>query len=409
MYEKQKKNILFVDDELNIIQGLKRMFYNMKNDWEMFFALSGDEALNILEENPIDVVISDMRMPNMDGAELLNKVCVLYPQTVRIILSGHSDEKMILKSAKSTHQFIAKPCNPDILKGTIERAVALRDVLMDKNLIRIVTGAGNLPSLPDLYYRLVEELNSEDASLKEIGNIIKSDIVMTAKILQLVNSAFFGLPQTVMNPQQAVNLLGTETIKALILSIGIFSAFSKVRTPGFSLENLWEHSMHVGTLAKKIMLDVTSDTQKAEDTVIAGLLHDIGKLLMIQTEGYSKKISDILMEKEMTISEAEYKVFGTSHAEVGAYLLSLWGLPSVIIESVAYHHNPSNSLSSNFSILTALHVSNAFYSHRELPKNFADSPYLDKKYLHLLKIESKLNKWEKFYTEILKMDSTNEI
>ncbi len=400
MTDKTQKKILFVDDEPNIIQGLKRMFYNMKNEWEMFFALSGEEALKLLQTTPIDVVVSDMRMPSMDGAELLNKVCDLYPQTVRIILSGHSDEMMILRAAKSTHQFIAKPCSPEILKNTIERAIALRDVLINENIKRIVTGVSSLPSMPDLYYKLVNEVNSEESSLKKIADIIKSDIVMTAKILQLVNSAFFGLPQNITSPQQAVNLLGTNTIKSLIISVGIFSAFSKIRSPGFSLENLWEHSMRVGALSKEIVLHELSDTPKAEDAAIAGLLHDIGKLLMIQIEGYSKNIGNLIMENDITQIEAEYQVFGTSHAEVGAYLLELWGLPNVIIESVAYHHIPSNSQTSTFSILTALHVANAFYSCKGLSKNFKDSPFLDKKYLHLLNVERKLTEWENYYREI---------
>jgi putative nucleotidyltransferase with HDIG domain len=280
--------------------------------------------------------------------------------------------------------------------------MALRGILKDKKLIKIVTGVGNLPSLPDLYYKLIDELNSEESSLKKIGDIIAKDIIMTAKILQFVNSAFFGLPQTISNPHQAVNQLGTNIIKSLILSIGIFSAFNKVNSQGFSLEHLWDHSMKVGALSKKIFLIETSDIKKSEDAVIAGLLHDIGKLILIQTEGYSKKVGDLLMEKEITESEAEYEIFCTSHAEVGAYLLGLWGLPEVIIESVAFHHNPSGARSSSFSILTALHVANAFFSHRELPKNFAESPYLDKNYLHLLKIESKLIQWEPYYYEILK-------
>jgi len=404
-----KKTILFVDDEPNIIQGLRRMFHGMKNEWDMFFAQSGEDALAQMQNNPVDVVVSDMIMPNMSGAELLNQVCELYPQTVRIILSGHSDEKMIIKSAKATHQFLAKPCSPEILKSTIERAILLRDVLNNKIIAKIVTGANNLPSLPDLYYKLVNELNSEDTSLKRVGDIIKSDIVMTAKILQLVNSAFFGLPQSITSPQQAVNLLGTNTIKALILSVGIFSAFSKVRAPGFSLEKLWEHSIKVGALSKKIILSEIADIPKSEDAVIAGLLHDIGKLLMLQMEGYSKKINDLLMEEELILSDAEYQVYGTSHAEVGAYLLALWGLPGIIIESVAYHHRPSNSPATSFSILAALHTANAFFSERNPPTDFINSRFIDKKYLHLLKVEGKLEKWGEYYQEISKADIAHEI
>ena len=134
-------NILFVDDESNILQGLQRMLRPMRHDWQMYFAESGADALALLAENPIDVVISDMRMPRMDGAQLLHDIRDRYPQIVRIILSGYSEKEMIVRSVHSAHQYLMKPCDPEILRETISRACALRDLLADENLRRFVDGA----------------------------------------------------------------------------------------------------------------------------------------------------------------------------------------------------------------------------------------------------------------------------
>ncbi len=400
----EKIKILFVDDEQNIINGLKRMFHSLRNKWDIYFALSGDEALKLLETISADVIITDMRMPVMDGAELLNRVQYLYPQTIRIILSGHSDENMILRSAKSTHQFLPKPCTFDLLRDSIEGALSLRSMFDDKNLVKIVTGVSSLPSLPDLYYEIVHELNTEDPSLTKISDTITKDIAMTAKILQFVNSAFFGLPQNISDPKQAVNLLGLNTIKALILSIGIFSAFSDIHKYKFSIELLWEHSMYVGRFAKTLFISETNDQKKADELIIAGLLHDIGKLIFAQVKDYSRLTNNLLLDKEITLVDAEYEIFGTSHAEVGAYLLALWGIPPKIVQAVAYHHKPMNSGITGFGMLSALHISNAFYSEKIVPGQIFKSPYLDFKYLDSIKYAEKLIGWEKKFFQIDEKD-----
>lgn len=404
----KKHSILFVDDELHLIHGLKRAFYSCRDKWNMFFALSGEEALELMKNNNIDVIVSDMKMPIMDGAELLNRVKELYPQTIRIILSGHSDEGMILRSTKSSHQFVPKPCDPDVLKNAIEKSLILRDLLKDENLIKIVSGITVLPSLPDLYYKVIEELNKEDPSLLRVGKIISQDISMTAKILQLVNSAFFGLPQRITNPQQAVNLLGLDTIKALIISIGIFSSFSKIRIKDFSLESLWEHSMQVGYFTKQIMTKEFTDKKKTEDCMIAGLLHDIGKLLMIQIEGYTKKMNNLLFEKDICFVDAEYEIFGVSHAEVGAYLLGLWNLPDVLIESTAFHHYPSKLNEKSFTLVGAIHISNAFLQNTKEPEKCLESRIIDRQYIEYLKLHDKMLEWKNDFINFQKKGIKNE-
>ncbi|MDF9408129.1 response regulator [Pelotomaculum isophthalicicum JI] len=368
-----KKSIIFVDDEPNIIQGLKRMLRSERDNWVMFFAGSGKEALDILSNNHIDIIVTDMRMPEMDGAELLEQVANHYPGTVRIVLSGHSDREMILRSTKFTHQFLIKPCDADTLKYTLERACLLQGLVRDEELLRLINGIVNLPSLPDKLAMLLKEIQAPDSSLKKIGDIIAQDVTMTARVLQMVNSAFFGLPKRVTNPQQAVTLLGTDTIKGLVLYVNIFSAIEPTTEVVFSMEALWRHSIMVGNIAKSIAYLELNDQELADEAFITGMLHDIGKLLLSQVPKYNQGIKHLPNEKRINFVDAEYELMGTSHSEVGAYLLGLWGFSDSVVKSVAYHHTPVKSMSVEFTPLTAVHVANAL----ELQEDCIDLTYLE--------------------------------
>lgn len=207
-----KLSVLFVDDEPHVLQGLQRMMRSMRQEWEIITAGGGLEALDLLSRKPVDVVVTDMRMPGMDGTQLLNEIKNSYPQIVRIILSGQSDREMILKSVRPAHQYLAKPCNDEILKSTIERSCWLRDLLADNSLKQLISRIDSLPSLPTLYLEILRELESPYSSMQKIGEIISRDIGMTAKILQMVNSAFFGFRRHIASPAEAAELLGLETI-----------------------------------------------------------------------------------------------------------------------------------------------------------------------------------------------------
>lgn len=388
-----KKSILFVDDEPNLIQGLKRMLRNMRNEWEMFFVEGGEEALTLLSENQIDVIVTDIRMPGMDGATLLGKVIKQYPHMIRIILSGHSDREMILRSTKFTHQFLAKPCDAETLKNTIERACRLRDILKNESLLKIVAGLKKLPSSLSLYNKIIEEVQSPNVSLKKIGNIIATDVSMTARVLQLVNSAFFGLPQKIVNPQHAVALLGLDLLKALVLNIELFSAFDKEQDfNNLFLEKLWKHSMRVGDLAKRITWSESTNKGILEEAFIGGMLHDIGKLLLLEIPDCHEKIKEIVLKNNYSDLEAEYQLLGTSHAEVGAYLLGLWGIPDNIIEAVAFHHRPSDLLENKFTSLTAIHIANALLNVDCCSGNI-NSQNIDFEYLTALNQTDRLTEW----------------
>ncbi len=355
-----KRRILFVDDEQRIIQGLRRMLRKMGRDWEMEFAQNGPEAMRLLARKPFDVIVTDMRMPGMDGAGLLAEVQNEYPHMVRIILSGLSSDETIIKATGSAHQFLMKPCEPELLIRTINRACALRDLLNNEILERIVSQTDSLPSLPDLYGRLMEEMRTSEGSIQRVGEIIETDLSMSAKVVQLVSSAFFGLPRRISRPSEAVMLLGLDTVKSLALTLGLFSKFDESTLSFIPIKRIYEHSMKTGLLAREIAGAEGADTVMVADAFMTGLLHDVGKLLLGHNiPDIYQRIFERSSREKIPFFEAERAELGATHGEVGAYLLGLWGLPDAVVEGVAFHHNLGGSLVKGFEPLIAVHVASA--------------------------------------------------
>ena len=217
-----KHAVLFVDDDFNLIQGLRRSLHQLSREWDLFFCNSASEALQILQAHRVDLIVTDMRMPGLGGAELLEIVEGLYPHIIRFVLSGQTDQEIALISSRLAHQFFAKPCDAAQLVEAIQRALDMQFLLPGNQLTAVIASSKHLPSLPSLYFRLVREIESPNASARSIGEIVSQDITMTAKVLQLVNSAFYGLPSKVTSVQMAVAYLGMSTLKALVLYQPIF-------------------------------------------------------------------------------------------------------------------------------------------------------------------------------------------
>ncbi len=354
-------SILFVDDEPAITQGLKRMLRPMRHEWDMHFTLSAKEALTFMKTHTVDVLISDMRMPEMNGAELLSQVMHKYPQVIRIILSGQSDQEAILKTIKPAHQFLTKPCDAETLKHTIKKTLCLKNSLENPALQNLISQIETLPSLPSCYQNIMSVLQKETGSLKEVSDIIQQDVAMTMEILKYVNSSFFGLYRKVSNIQQAVALLGINIIKTLVLSIHVFSQFEAGKQYPIHIKELWEHSFLTAMFTKKIMADLGAGHELQDDAFTLGLLHDIGMLtLAIQTPEIYQKVYQTALQNKLTIPNAEYQVLGTSHAEVGAYLIGLWGVSSDLITSISAHHLLKTTSDDLDDFLIALHTADIF-------------------------------------------------
>ncbi len=352
-------SLLFVDDEANVLSGLRRMLRSCRKQWDMDFASGGQEALDRMSDRQFDVVVSDMRMPGMDGAQLLNEVMQRYPETVRMVLSGQSEQERIFRALGTAHQYLSKPCDAETLKATVGQACQLRDRLPNDDLKQLVSQVTSIPSPAAVFNQLMTELESSDPSVERVGQIISSDVGMTAKVLQLVSSSFFGQPQRVTSAQQAASLLGVELLRELSNSANIFSVFDVKGMDGFSLEELTSHSCDVAECARRIAASESDDGQLQGDACLGGLLHDVGKIVLAANvpSAYMSALK-LSREKQITLWEAEMEIFGASHAEVGSYLMGLWGLPDPIVEAIAYYRKPNEVRQKGFTPLTAVHVAN---------------------------------------------------
>lgn len=406
MKEPTQKRLLFVDDDPAILESLRRLLRHMRNEWDMAFASNGEEALTLFETKLFDVMITDIRMPGMDGVELLRRVSLKYPKTIRFVLSGQSETEAIIRSIGLTHQYLSKPCSADNVKIAISRAFALRDILEGDNLKQLISRVRTLPSLPSIYTDVMNEIQSPDASLQKIAAMIEKDIGMSAKVLQLINSAFFGLPQHVTSPSQAVCLLGLNILKSLVCMFHMFQQFENLNLRGFSLETLWDHCSNVAAIAQKICVKEKPNAEDmAKDAFMAGLFHDLGKLVLLANlpDQYEQAIT-LATEKSIPIIEAEYKIFGATHAETGAYLLGLWGFSNPIIEASAFHHQPGKCVADQFSSLTAVHAANAL-DHELSGRNMAFSTgNMDMEYFKQIGMENSPNEWRELFGAHLKQE-----
>ncbi len=389
-----KKRIIFVDDEPSILDGLGRMLRDMRHDWEMRFATSGKDALDILSAEPFDLIVSDMRMPLMNGLQLLTEVKARFPGVIRMILSGYSDQSLIMRSVGIIHQYMSKPCDAAVIRTVIGRALELRALLSDERLVRLISRLSNLPSLPSLHHEIVAELQSPNASSGRIGDIVAHDPAMTAKILQLVNSAFFGIRRKICSAREAVSFIGIETIQALVLSLNAFDSFRSQGVPNYTIENIWSHSVIAGIFAKRILQKENGGDSMADAALTAGLLHDLGKLVLASNlpEEYGKVLRKVTHEG-ISFPDAERDVFGSTHEEVGAYLLGLWGLPDLIVESVAWHHRPSQCKINVFGLLAAVHTADVLEHRLSSRESIGPLPKLDVEFLQTVQKNEKIDVW----------------
>ncbi|MCC6877668.1 MAG: HDOD domain-containing protein [Sandaracinaceae bacterium] len=320
--------LLLVDDETRVLDGLERMLMQCApEEWEVLTAASGREALEILRAEPIDVIVSDMRMPGMDGAELLGLVHAEHPGVVRLVLSGQMGEEAALRAVPHAHQFLSKPCGGEVLCDAIARALHLREALGDEVIRRQLGSLDRLPPVPATYAELTRLLSQPDADLGPIADLVARDPALAAKILQLVNSSFFSRGGTVTDLKAAVARLGLRTLASLALAVGAFRP--EACRGDLDGEALVERAAHAGALARALAPPV-----RAHDAFIAGLLADVGWIALCAA---SPERFGRLPLRERSSRDDE-RAAGLDHAAAGAYLLGLWGLPTAICQAVGLHH-----------------------------------------------------------------------
>ena len=375
------KRILFVDDELNVLEGLRTRLHRLHKKWDMTFVQSGPIAIEKMQQQPCDVIVTDMRMPGMNGAELLATVSSRWPETIRIVLSGYAELQQTMRLVPFAHQYLSKPCQPLQLENLIDRCLLLHGLLSEPGLRSVVGRLRALPTPPRIYTALQNIVNDDNVTLADVAKLVAADAALAARVLQIVNSAFFRLARRISNIEQAVAYLGFAAIRNVAASVEIFTRWPSGSGAGVDLEKLQQH-VHAVAAASNCL---TARTPISDDALLAGLLHDIGYWVLAQECPTDlRRAVELAASRAIPLFVAEKEVIGASHAEIGAYLLGIWGLPYPVVEAVAHHHQPERVTQTEFDVLAALVTAHslaasddaAAFSTKVPPDPRVDSTYL---------------------------------
>lgn len=381
------KRILFVDDEVSVLDGLRNLLRKQRHRWDMVFVTSGADALRELEHARFDVIVSDLRMPHMDGSTLLERVKRSYPAVARIVLSGHAERETMVRALPVAHQLLTKPCDAEALRVVIERTCNLQALLQDEAVRRVVGRIDKLPSVPSTYLELTRAIGRPAVAVADLAPIVERDPAMAIRVLQLVNSGYFGLAQPVGSIRQAVTYLGVEMLKGLALSASVFGTVD--RGAGLPLEELQREALLTARLVRRFL---ARDHARAEEGFTAAIVRDIGKLVLSLELPAVYLASITPAPGGRNRVDRERDTLGVTHAEVGAWLLGMWGLPFPIVEAVAHHHAPGRVTEGSREVLGAVHVADVWIT--------GDGP-LDLPFLEAAGLARELPKWQTIADEVL--------
>lgn len=380
-----KDSILFVDDNENILQGLRRNLRPMHQEWDCSFAPGGEEALKMMQTRHVDVVVSDIRMPGMDGAGFLKRVKEAYGHTVRFVLSGQCEEEVILQLLGVSHQYMAKPFDHEKMIATIRGILKLKSQIQDNALRMFVARASALPTLPSLHGEIVAELNAAEPSSKALEDMFLRDISLLAKLLQIMNSSYFGPSQDINTIAYVWELLSLEKIKALIVQDYIVVPMNKELENDPFIPQLWKRSLVTARIARAIAKDENLPPKMADKAYVAGLLHAIGTLILYEYQRQEKGS----IEYESILASGAVD----NYALIGGWLLSLWGLPRDICYAVLNHASPDMAEEGgNKNLLSIVHVAYALALAREAPQG-QEKNYLKEDFLRQAGAYDKLENW----------------
>lgn len=378
------RRILFVHDDVAVLKTLKDALQSAGGGWEVECSATIPDGLDRLGRGAFDVVVAGAGVRDLPGGSFLDRAAVCQPRAVRFLLSNGGSRGMLVRAGGAAHQEFATPGDVEATFERLESTLALGDMLDDTHLKGVISRLKAVPSLPAVYVAIMTELRQAEPSAGKVGELVSKDAGMSAKLLQLVNSPFFSIRMRVTDPGHAVRLLGLETVRALVLSLHIFQQFDERTVLRFRLGRVWRHSLAAAGCARLIGRLRNGTDDPVGEATTASVLHDIGKLVLASSlkEEYAAAL-ELAEQSHVTQWEAEWKVMRATHAEVGAYLLGLWGLPESIVQAVAWHHRPSQCPSTRFGPLGVVHAAECI-EHEMHPDDVigappaADAAYMDR-------------------------------
>ncbi len=332
--------VLFVDDDVTVLEEFRDLLFMSGISWSVSVAGSGAQALQFLEDTYFDVIVADLKMPGMDGAELLAQVRDQYPDVMRILMSGNADVQFTAQLVPQAHQFLLKPLNVDMVYNSVERVNVLGRRLADSELKSTLSQITELPRPPQSVLRLNALLDNADSAVEEVADVVEQDMALTVKLFQLVNSAYYGLSRNIQEVREAISYLGMNTVRNLAVSIEVFRTVSATASRHEDVvQELHEHGNAVAALARQLVLG----REQGNEAFVAGLLHDVGLLALVSyMPDQFEELRRATQTSSLPLWDLELDIIGTNHSDIGAYLLNLWGLSFPIVEAVARHHDSSS-------------------------------------------------------------------
>lgn len=312
-------SVLFVDDEPSVLNALRRSLRLLRGTWEVHFAGDGPAAIELLKTVPVDVVVTDMRMPGMDGVQLLGSALQSHPAAVRIVMSGHSGTESIVESVALAHQYLAKPTDVDTLTAILAQVLKARERVPDEAARTTLGKVTALPVPPEI---LVELQRNPESLVVHAGQ----DPLVAARVLQVANNAFFGLKRGVTDPVEAAQTLRAEHAQALL---GASNGFTQ--RGGDAAHALRVRARKASEMAQQLAQKLGGDESTVKTAGAAALLGAMGPILSVAPDS------------------------GAVTSEQSAYLLAIWGLPEALVDAVAFATRPSASPSASL-LLTAVNA-----------------------------------------------------
>jgi HD-like signal output (HDOD) protein/CheY-like chemotaxis protein len=392
------RRVIFVDDDLLILGKYRKAAIAENVPWQGEYVDNASRALSKMSQMHFDAAVIDLLMPAGDSVKLLQEIASKYPSTLRIAISDQ-EKRAALQMQAPAHQHLAKPFDFGLLQKSLQRAFEASDLLPEGKLKRMLGSIQGLPTPPAVYAEILRELQSSEPDMEKVGEIISNDLSLTAKLLQLVNSAFFGLPRAISSPIEAAMFLGTGTVKALVLSIQTFTHFPKPDIQLVNQDTLWQHSWRTGVFAKSICEAEKAGYEIIQDAFISALLHDVGKLLLAASFPDEYRTS-LKLAKEAALPEweAELQLYQATHGEVGGYLLGLWGLPPSITKAVGCHNRTEESPQAGVTPLIIVHAANLLAHNPD--KEFVNLPERTRHFLESAGVASKYDDWRRVCLEV---------
>ncbi|MDO6514237.1 HDOD domain-containing protein [Neptuniibacter sp. 2_MG-2023] len=365
-------------------------------DWNTVSVKRLDELLAVLDSNPADVLVLPLGDNPTQSLELLAKVVEKHPSVIRVVLSGYLTPLQTARVSELAHHSLSLDCSPDELIEDISNSIHIAGLINKPAVKNYITSLQTLPVLPDVYDKLNKALSSERSNAREIAQILEQDPVMTAKIMQWVNSAFFGLSRDINRIQEAVTILGVRMIRDLVLTSHLFDAYPQTDVwKSFSFKQIHQRSMAVARAAQHIARSVKADRHVQAQAFLAGLLHDFGILVLASQNPaeYHRIISKASL-MDQPVYAIEKLELGVTHAEAGAYMLALWKLPPKVVEAVLFHHFPKANPENGFTPLTAVHVADALLPPATSVVGCDMSSRLSMDYIKRIGMETELDHWQ---------------